>query len=110
VQDELQAQLTDAETESEEEEEEEEEEDIVLKEKKRVKSAFLNDEAEVSDDDDDDDGGGGEDDDEDEAEEDVALGKPQRTDPREKSTFREHETDVPGDGSEEGETSVIKPA
>lgn len=88
MQDELLVQLTDAETESEEEEEEEE--DIVLKEKKRVKNAFLDDEAEVSDDDDGDDGG--EDD-----EEDVAHDKPQRTDPREKSTFRERERDVPGD-------------
>ncbi|XP_033606805.1 claspin isoform X3 [Cryptotermes secundus] len=97
VQDELQVQLTDAETESEEEEEE----DIVLKEKKRVKNAFLDDEAEVSDDDDDDDNDDGDEDDE----EDVAHGKPQRTDPREKSTSRERETDVPGDGSEGDETS-----
>lgn len=90
--DELEAETTDAETESEEEE------DIVLVEKKRVKSTFLDDEAEVSDD------GEGSGDDEDEIAEDVTLDKLQVADTRVKSTFREDEADVPGDSSKEDET------
>jgi hypothetical protein len=76
----------------------------VLKESGKGQNAFLDNEAEVSG------GGGGDDDDEDEADDEdevveaVACGEPQGTDPREKGTFREGEADLPGDGSEAGET------
>jgi hypothetical protein len=79
----------------------------MLKEKRKVQNVFLDIEAEVSGDDDDDDdneddeGSGG---DEDELVEDVTCGEPQRTDAREKSTFREVEADLSGDGSQAGET------
>ncbi|GFG28840.1 hypothetical protein Cfor_00006, partial [Coptotermes formosanus] len=88
--DELEAEMTDAETQSEEEdeaEEEEEVEDIALVEKKRVKSAFLDDEAEVSDD-------GEASDDEDEAGEDMSHGEPQAAGMMLKSTFEGDEADV----------------
>jgi hypothetical protein len=85
--DELEAETTDAETESEEEE------DIVLVEKRRVKSAFLDDEAEVSDDGETSDG-------EDEAVEDMSHGKTQAAGATVKSTFEEDEVDVPADDSE----------
>jgi hypothetical protein len=78
--DELEAETTDAETESEGEE------DIVLVEKKRVKSAFVDDEAEVSDDDE------GSGDDEDSIAEVVSLDTIQV-----KSTCREDDADEPGD-------------
>jgi hypothetical protein len=107
----VEVELTGTETETESEEEQ----DIVLKESRKGQNAFLDNEAEVSGDDDDDEdydddeeeeeeeeeGSGG---DEAEVVEDVACGEPQGTDPREKSTFGEVEVDLPGDGSQAGET------
>jgi hypothetical protein len=83
--DELEAEMTDAETESEEEE------DIVLVEKRRVKSVFLDDEAEVSDDDETSDG-------EDEAVEGMSHGESRAAGATVKSIFEEDEADVSDDG------------
>jgi len=94
--DELEAETTDAETESEEEE------DIVLMEKRRVKSAFLDDEAEVSDDVETSDG-------EDEAVEGMSHGKSQAAGAMVKSTFEEDEADVSGDGeTSDGEDEAVE--
>jgi hypothetical protein len=94
--DELEAETTDAETESEEEE------DIVLVEKRRVKSAFLDDEAEVSDDGETSDG-------EDEAVEDMSHGESQAAGVTVKSTFEEDEADVSDDGeTSDGEDEALE--
>jgi hypothetical protein len=88
LEDELEGETTDAETESEEEE------DIVLVEKKRVKSAFLDDEAEVSDD-------GEESDDEDDEVDDIPRGDSEATSMTAKSTFEGDEADGEGSGGED---------
>ena len=94
--DELEAETTDAETESEEEE------DFVLVEKRRVKSAFLDDEAEVSDEGETSDG-------EDEAVEDMSHDESQAAGATLKGTFEEDEADVSDDGeASDGEDEAVE--